>query len=167
MTIKLSKQEKLAQEVGTLVGQVGSIQKDIDAKCQSIRTMRKGKPVGTVKSGCAVMIRFKESQEKLGLAEQTIKNNLVTFRKAINEGKKYDVNAIRNAKRGTKSRNDQPKMVSTKSDDKKPEVVVAKREGLTSEELSKEFRKVFEKMREGHADLVAFLIDALDEFDGK
>lgn len=166
MTIKLSKQEVLAQEVGTLVGQVGSIQKDIDAKCQAIRTMRKGKPVGTVRSGDVVMIRFQESQQKLGLAEQTIKNNLVTFRKAINEGKKYDVNAIRNAKRGTKSRDDQPKMVSTKSDDKKPNVVVAKRDGLTSEELAKDLRKVFEKMREGHAELVAFLIDALDEYEG-
>lgn len=157
MTIKLSKQEVLAQEVGSLVGQVGSIQKDIDAKCQAIRTARKGKPVGTVKSGDAVMIRFMEAQQKLGLADQTIKNNLVTFRKAINDGKKYDVNANR-AKRGTKSSeaNTISVKLTIKGEPTESEVATMLREAVNAE-----------KFRESYAQLAAFLVDALDEYDGE
>lgn len=158
MTIKLSKQEVLAQEVGSLVGQVGSIQKDIDAKCQAIRTARKGKPVGTVKSGDAVMIRFMEAQQKLGLADQTIKNNLTTFRKAINEGKKYDVNANRNAKRGAKSSeaNTISVKLTIKGEPSEAEVASMLRDAVNAE-----------KFRESYAQLAAFLVDALDEYDGE
>ena len=159
MTIKLSKQEQLAKEVGSLVGQVGSIQKDIDTKCQAIRTARKGKPVGTVKSGCAIMIRFKESQEELGLMPQTILNNLVTFRKAINEGKKYDVNASRNAKktgaRSTKSATKSVK-VTIKGEPSEDEVAQMLRDAVNADSF-----------RESYAQLAAFLIDALDEYDGE
>ena len=158
MTIKLSKQEVLAQEVGSLVGQVGSIQKDIDTKCQAIRTARKGKPVGTVKSGDAVMIRFMEAQQKLGLADQTIKNNLTTFRKAINEGKKYDVNANRSAKRGTKSSeaNTISVKLTIKGEPSEAEVASMLRDAVNAE-----------KFRESYAQLAAFLVDALDEYDGE
>ena len=157
MTIKYTKQETLATEIGTLVGQAGTINKQIDEKCQAIRTLRKNKPVGTVKSGDAVMVRFKEAQEKLGLAEQTIKNNLTTFRKAINEGKPYDVNASRKAKgaKGSKS-NEVGVKLTIKGEP-------------TIQDVSKALREIFnaEKFRENYAELASFLTDALDEYDGE
>lgn len=157
MTIKYTKQETLATEIGTLVGQAGTINKQIDEKCQAIRTLRKNKPVGTVKSGDAVMVRFKEAQEKLGLAEQTIKNNLTTFRKAINEGKPYDVNANRKAK-GAKT---------TKSNEVGAKLVI--KGEPTAEQVSQALRDIFnaEKFREKYAELASFLTDALDEYDGE
>mgnify|MGYP003654607842 CR=1 FL=1 len=161
MTVKYTKQEVLANEVGTLVGQAGTINKQIDDKCQQIKTIRKGKPLGTVKSGDAVMIRFKEAQEKLGLAEQTIKNNLTTFRKAVNEGKKYDVNANRKAKGAQTA----PKGSSASASSIRLEV---KGEPKT-EELSGAFRKFFNKLKgqDQYAQLASFLLDGLDEFDGE
>ena len=160
MTVKYTKQETLANEIGTLVGQAGTINKQIDEKCQQIRSLRKNKPVGTVKSGDAVMIRFKEAQEKLGLAEQTIKNNLTTFRKAINEGKTYDVNA--NRKKGAQTT---PKGSSASASSIRLEV---KGEPKT-EELSGAFRKFFNKLKgqDQYAQLASFLLDGLDEFDGE
>jgi len=157
MTVKYTKQEVLAGEIGSLVGQVGTIQGKIDEKCQALRTMRKNKPIGTVKSGDALMIRFKESQEKLGLAEQTIKNNLVTFRKAVNEGKKYDVNANRNAKKGAQTT---PKA--------KANGVSFKGEAKI-EDIVKGLRGLFNKMKQDDktAELASFLLDAVDEFEGK
>lgn len=161
MTVKLTKQETLAQEIGALVGQAGTINKQIDEKCQAIRSLRKNKPVGTVKSGDAVMIRFKEAQEKLGLAEQTIKNNLTTFRKAINDGKAYDVNANRKAK-GAQTN---PKGSSASASSIRLEV---KGEPKV-EELSGALRKFLNKLKgqDQYAQLASFMLDGLDEFDGE
>ena len=161
MTIKYTKQEILANEVGTLVGQAGTINKTIDEKCQAIRTLRKNKPIGTVKSGDAVMIRFKEAQEKLGLAEQTIKNNLTTFRKAINEGKTYDVNASRKAKGAQTAPKGSSATASTIRLEVKGEPKV--------EELSGALRKFLNKLKgqDQYAQLASFMLDGLDEFDGE
>lgn len=161
MTVKYTKQETLANEVGTLVGQAGTINKTIDEKCQQIRTLRKNKPVGTVKSGDAVMIRFKEAQEKLGLAEQTIKNNLTTFRKAINEGKTYDVNASRKAKGAQTTPKGSSATASTIRLEVKGEPKV--------EELSGALRKFLNKLKgqDQYAQLASFMLDGLDEFDGE
>lgn len=161
MTVKFTKQETLASEIGALVGQAGTINKQIDEKCQAIRSLRKNKPVGTVKSGDAVMIRFKEAQEKLGLAEQTIKNNLTTFRKAINEGKAYDVNAARKAK-GAKT---EPKGASASKSAIRLEIKGEPK----AEEVAGAFRKFFNKLKgqDQYAQLASFLLDGLDEFDGE
>jgi len=162
MTVKYTKQETLATEIGSLVGQVGTINKTIDEKCQAIRKLLKGKKIGTVKSGDAIMIRFKEAQEALGtLKEQTIANNLVTFRKAINDGKPYDVNAIRKAKGAQTA----PKGSSASASSIRLEV---KGEPKV-EELSGAFRKFFNKLKgqDQYAQLASFLLDGLDEFDGE
>jgi hypothetical protein len=161
MTVKYTKQEVLANEVGTLVGQVGTIQGKIDEKIQALRTLRKNKPLGTVKSGDAVMIRFKEAQEKLGLAEQTIRNNLTTFRKAHNEGKKYDVNANRKAKGAQTA----PKGSSASGSTIRLEVKGEPK----PEEVAGALRKFFNKLKgqDQYAQLASFLLDGLDEFDGE
>jgi hypothetical protein len=154
---KFTKQENLATEIGDLVGQLGSIGKEIDEKCQAIRTLRKNKPIGTQASDCAVMKRFLESQVARGLSENTIKNNCTTFRKAVNEGKKYDVNANR-VKKGAKT---------TKSDDTQAVVKLTIVKDSTPEQVAEGLRVVFEAKREGYAELVSFLIDAIDEYEGK
>jgi len=155
MTVKYSKQETLASEVGALVGQAGTINKQIDSKCSEIRKLRKNKPIGTVKSGCAVMLRFKESQEKLGLAEQTVKNNLTTFRKAVNEGKQYDVNAVRKAKGSQAGKTAPITGVKFKGDAK-------------IEDIVKGLRSMFNKFKENDktASLASYLLDGLDDYEG-
>lgn len=157
MTVKYTKAETLASEIGTLVGQAGTINKQIDDKCAEIRKLRKNKPIGTVKSGDAIMIRFKESQDKLGLAEQTVKNNLTTFRKAINEGKAYDVNATRKAK-GAKQKGSVV-----------PDVKVILSGEPDEETVAKKLREIFNgwKKKEKNASLAMFLLDGIDEFEGK
>ena len=159
MTVKFTKLETLAQEIGGLVGQVGTINATIDSKCADIRKILKGKKIGTVKSGDAVMIRFKEAQEKLGtLKPQTINNNLVTFRKAINEGKAYDVNAIRKAKgsQAGKGKVAPTTGVKFKGDAKLDDIV-------------KGLRSMFNKFKENDktTSLASYLIDALDDFEGE
>jgi hypothetical protein len=156
MTVKYTKQETLAGEIGALVGQAGTINKTIDSKCADIRKLLRGKKIGTVKSGDAVMIRFKEAQEKLGLAEQTIKNNLTTFRKAINEGKTYDVNAIRKAKGAQTTPKAKVASVAFKGDAKVEDIV-------------KGLRNLFNKFKtdDKTAPLASFLLDALDEYEGE
>ena len=162
MTIKYTKQEVLASEIGALVGQAGTINKTIDAKCADIRKLLKGKQIGTVKSGDAIMIRFKEAQEKLKLAEQTIKNNLTTFRKAINEGKAYDVNANRKAgvgkAKGAKATTSQEQGVKLVIKGEPDDVTVAQK-----------LREIFNKLKtnDKYANLASFMLDGLDEFDGE
>lgn len=158
MTVKYTKQETLAGEIGALVGQAGTINKTIDSKCADIRKILKGKKIGTVKSGDAVMIRFEEAQKKLGLAEQTIKNNLTTFRKAINESKAYDVNANRKAKgsQAGKGKTTATAGVKFKGD-------------ANLDDIVKGLRSMFNKFKENDktTSLASYLIDALDDFEGE
>jgi hypothetical protein len=156
--VKYTAQEVLASEVGDLVGQVGTINKTIDEKVAKIRQLRKNKPIGTLKGGDAVMVRFHESQVARGLAEQTIKNNCTTFRKAVNEGRAYDVNAHRKGSKGAKA---------TKSGEVGVKLTI--KGEPTADEVSKALREIFnaEKFREQYAELASFMTDALDEYDGE
>lgn len=168
MTIKYTQSEQRAIRIAENIKKGGTITAEIDKDCQAEHKYLKGEKMKTAKQGGAFAVRLRETLIGLDYSGQHLNNIMGAVKRAVDTGNAFSMNAYRKpAAKGTKSRDTQPKMVSTKSDDKKPEVVIAKRDGLTSEELSKEFRKVFEKMREGHADLVSFLIDALDEFDGK
>jgi undecaprenyl pyrophosphate synthase len=159
MTIKYSKQEQLAIDTANGIVAVGTAQASIDANCQAIRKARKGKALGTVKSGDAVMIRFTETLSQAGKSEQTIKNYATAFRKAVNDGVPFSMNAYRDAKKkGAKS---------TKSATKSVKVTI---KGEPSEaEVAKMLRDAVnaESFRESYAQLAAFLIDALDEYDGE
>ena len=158
VTSAVQKQLTLATEIGTLGANGVNINQQMDEKCQAIRKMRKGNPVGTIKNGCAVVIAFRDAQVSLKLAPQTIANNVAFFRKAINEGKKYDVNANRAKKKGAKT--------STKKDDAKTSGVTFKGDA-TIQDISKGLRVMFNKFKENDKTLAlaGFLIDALDEFD--
>lgn len=159
MTIKLSTQEQLAVNVANTIVSVQGAQASIDKDCQAIRKARKNKPLGTVKSGCAVMIRFTETLAKLGKAEQTIKNYATAFRKAVNDGVPFSMNAYRaKASKGSQAG-------KAKSNNLRFE---AKGEAKV-DDITKKLRDLFNKLKdkEDTAELASFLIDALDEYEGE
>jgi undecaprenyl pyrophosphate synthase len=159
MTIKLSKQETLAIQTAEAIVTVGTAQATIDANCQAIRKARKAKPIGTVKNGCAVMIRFTETLAKAGKSEQTVKNYATAFRKAVNDGVPFSMNAYRApTKKGAKS---------TSSNE--VSVKVTLKGEPDSETVAKKLREIFNgwKKKDLHAELASFMLDALDEFDGE
>lgn len=159
-TIGMTEQEILAQEVGNLVGQRDTINATMDIKCKQINKLRKGKPIGTQASDCAVMKRFLESQIARNLAENTIKNNCTTFRKAVNEGKPYDVNASRKASKAKGAK-------VTKANEVDVKIIL---KGDPDEDtVSQKLRDIFNgwKKKEKNAVLASFLLDGLDEFEGK
>lgn len=163
MTVKLTTQETLAQTIASDILAVGNAQAKIDANCQAIRKARKNKPLGTVKSGCAVMVRFTEVLAKAGKSEQTVKNYATAFRKAVNDGVPFSMNAYR--AKASKGAQTEPKGASASKTAIRLEI---KGEPKT-EELSGAFRKFFNKLKgqDQYAQLASFLLDGLDEFDGE
>ena len=158
-TVKYTKQEQIAINVASAIAEVGALQGGIDAWCQDLHKMLKGNKLGTVKSGDAVMIRFTETLEKAGKAEQTVKNYATAFRKAVNEGVPFSMNAYRaKAKKGANH---------AKSDAEESVVKLSIRKDSTAEQVADGLRQVFEAKRETYAELISFLVDALDEFEGK
>jgi len=161
MTIKLSNQEQLAVGVANGIVAVGTAQAEIDKGCQALRKARKSKPLGTVKSGCAVMIRFTEVLAKAGKSEQTVKNYATAFRKAVNDGVPFSMNAYR-AKVSKGSQAGKGKTA--------PATTGVKFKGDASiDDIVKGLRTMFNKFKENDktASLASYLVDALDDFEGK
>lgn len=159
MTVKYTKQEQIAIATANDIIKVGTAQAGIDANCQTLHKMLKGKKLGTVKAGDAVMIRFTETLAKAGKSEQTVKNYATAFRKAVNEGVPFSMNAYRaSAKKGAKG-----------SESNSTGVKLVIKGEPTAEEVSKALRDIFnaEKFREKYAELASFMTDALDEYDGE
>ena len=159
MTVKYTKQEQLAINVAGNIVKVGSAQADIDKDCQALHKLLKGNKLGTVKSGDAVMIRFTETLAKAGKSEQTVKNYATAFRKAVNEGVPFSMNAYRNkVSKGAKG---------SKSGEVGIKLTI--KGEPTAEEVSKALRDIFnaEKFREQYAELASFMVDDLDEYDGE
>lgn len=162
MTVKLTTQETLAQTIASDILAVGNAQAKIDANCQAIRKARKNKPLGTVKSGCAVMVRFTEVLAKAGKSEQTVKNYATAFRKAVNDGVPFSMNAYRaKASKGAQTSKGSSASASTIRLEVKGEPKV--------EELSGALRKFLNKLKgqDQYAQLASFMLDGLDEFDGE
>ena len=160
MTVKLSTQEVLAVAVANGIVAVGTAQASIDKGCQDIRKARKNKPLGTVKSGCAVMIRFTEVLAKAGKSEQTVKNYATAFRKAVNDGVPFSMNAYR-AKASKGSQAGKGKTA--------PATTGVKFKGDAKlEDIVKGLRTMFNKFKENDktASLASYLVDALDDFEG-
>ena len=76
MTIKYTKQEQIAIDTAKAIVAVGTAQAGIDTNCQALHKLLKGKKLGTVKNGDAVMIRFTETLEKAGKAEHGLFFNI-------------------------------------------------------------------------------------------
>ena len=157
MTIKLSSQEQLAVNVANDILTVGSAQANIDKNCQAIRKARKGKPLGTVVKGDAVMIRFTEVLAKAGKSEQTVKNYATAFRKAVNDGVPFSMNAYRaKASKGAQTGKGKATTgVKFKGD-------------ATLDDIVKGLRTMFNKFKENDKtlNLANYLIDALNDFEG-
>ena len=159
MTVKYTKQEQIAIATANDIIKVGTAQANIDANCQTLHKLLKGKKLGTVKAGDAVMIRFTETLLKAGKAEQTVKNYATAFRTAVNDGVPFSMNAYR-AKGSKGAKGSKSNEVGIK--------LTIKGEP-TIEDVSKALREIFnaEKFRENYAELASFLTDALDEYDGE
>jgi hypothetical protein len=157
--VKLSVQETLAIGVANGIVAVGTAQATIDKGCQDIRKARKGKPLGTVAKGCAVMIRFTETLTQAGKSEQTVKNYATAFRKAVNDGVPFSMNAYR-------------KPVSKGSQAGKgktaPTTGVKFKGDASLDDIVKGLRTMFNKFKENDKtmSLASYLIDALNDFEG-
>jgi len=159
MTVKLTVQEALAQSVANNILTASNATQAIDKDCQAIRKARKNKPLGTVKSGCAVMIRFTEVLSKAGKSEQTVKNYATAFRKAVNDGVAFSMNAYR-AKASKGSQAGKGKAVATTG--------VKFKGDAKLDDIVKGLRNMFNKFKENEktATLASYLIDGLDDFEG-
>ena len=156
MTVKLSTQEVLAQSVANNILTASNATQAIDKDCQAIRKARKNKPLGTVKSGCAVMIRFVEVLSKAGKAEQTVKNLATAFRKAVNDGVPFSMNAYR-----------KPVVKGAQTSPKAKVASVAFKGDASVDDIVKGLRTLFNKFKtdDKTATLASFLLDGLDEYE--
>jgi hypothetical protein len=160
MTIKLSNQEKLSIEVANNIVVAGNATAEIDKGCQALRKARKGKPLGTVKSGDANMIRFTEVLAKAGKAEQTIKNLATAFRKAVNDGVPFSMNAYRKPVSKGAQTTPKGKTVATTG--------VKFKGDASLDDIVKGLRTMFNKFKENDKtmSLASYLVDALNDFEG-
>ena len=113
--------------------------------------------IGTMKSDCVIMAAFVAEASK-SYSDQVLANICTAFRKAVNEGVDFSQNPYR--KKGAKGAK------TTKSSESGAVVKLTIVKDSSIEDVSKGLREVLEGKREQYAELVAFLIDALDEFDG-
>lgn len=137
----------------------GSFSKQANEYAQAIYRNNKPKKilVGTMKSDCAIMQGFISISEKTAQGK-VLENLCSTFRKACNTGSPFSHNPSRDAKK---------KGAKTSKSAEKPAVVkltIVKDSDIS--EVAQGLREALEGKREQYAELVAFLIDALDEFEG-
>jgi putative NADH-flavin reductase len=149
-----------ASAIGVAKRSGDSFKAEANRLCEILHKHCKAKKlvVGTLKSDCAIMGAFIKELTHLG--EQSIKNVSTQFRGAVNEGKVFDLNKNRAEKKGAKA---------SKANETKPVVKLIVVKGSDSFEVAMGLRNaVNDKMfRENYAELAAFLIDALDEFEGE
>ena len=148
-----------AHDIAESILSVANCQAKIDEGCQVLH--KRKITVGTLKSDCAVMAEFVRTLESGGKAEQTIKNYATAFRKAVNEGLPFSMNAYRKAsKTGART---------AKSSEESATVRLTVRKGADAYEVAQGLREAVndEKFRDSYAELAAFLIDALDEYEGQ
>jgi hypothetical protein len=147
-----------ASAIGVAKRSGDSFKVEANRLCEILHKYCKSKKitVGTLKSDCAIMGAFLKELTHLG--EQSIKNVATQFRGAVNEGKVFDLNKNRAEKKGAKA---------SKANETKPVVKLTVVKGTDSYEVSEGLRTAVndKTFRENYAELAAFLIDALDEFD--
>lgn len=151
--------KNMAHETAQAILNIAGAQAIVDANCQTLN--KKGIKVGTLKSDCAVMAEFVKTLELGGKAEQTVKNYATAFRRAVNEGKPFSMNAYRkSASKGAQS---------TSSNADKPVVKLTVVKGADAYQVAQGLHEAIntDKFRDSYAELAAFLTDALDEFQGK
>lgn len=147
---------KLAADCNAKAGSFSAMAND-HAQAIHKYVKKAGIVVGTMKSDCAIMQGFISVAEKTA-SGKVLENLCSTFRKACNTGSAFSHNPSRDAKK---------KGANTSKSAEKPAVVkltIVKDSDIS--EVAQGLREALEGKREQYAELVAFLIDALDEFEG-
>ena len=160
--VRYTQRELWAVDTAKAVVAVGNMTANINELCGKIHKSLKGSKLGTVKSNCAEMIRFNDTliAEKPSLADSSRKNMLTAFRTACNEGVPFSMNAYRKtASKGASG---------SKSEETKPAVKLTIVKDSTAEQVAQGLRLAVndKKFRETYSELAAFLVDALDEYEG-
>lgn len=160
--IKFSPSELRAIDLGKLIKQSVTITAAINTVCQTERKARKGKEIGTAKSGDAFMVRLKEtliSEKYASEGDNKLSKVLTEVRKAINTGSAFSLNSTSDAKR---------KGAKTAKSDPKPKVTIKIEGSPKVEDVAKALREAVnsDAFREHYADLAAYLVDALNDFEG-
>lgn len=138
----------------------------MDSICQAERKARKGKEIGTVKSKDVFMVALHKGLVDLGYTGSTLLNKLVAVRKAINEGKSFEHKPYaKPVKKGAQAGGTKGKKTAT---EKAGLTISLKGEPLPAE-IATAFRSFLNKLKanDSYASLASFMIDGIDEFEGK
>jgi len=159
--IKFSPSEVRAVELGKLITGTANLTLTINTVCQTERKARKGKEIGTAKSGDAFMVRLKEtliSEKYAADGDNKLSKILSAVRVCINTGKDFLLNPYDAKRKGAK----------TAKSEAKPKITIKIEGAPKVEEVAKALREAVnsDAFRESYADLAAYLVDALDEFEG-
>jgi len=159
--IKFSPSEVRAIELGKLITGTANLTLTINTVCQTERKARKGKEIGTAKSGDAFMVRLKEtliSEKYAADGDNKLSKILSAVRVCINTGKDFLLNPYDAKRKGAK----------TAKSEAKPKITIKIEGAPKVEEVAKALREAVnsDAFRESYADLAAYLVDALDEFEG-
>jgi hypothetical protein len=147
---------KLAADCNAKAGTFSAMAND-HAQAIHKYVKKAGLTVGTMKSDCAIMAAF-VSVAGIAATGKVLENLCSTFRKACNTGSAFSHNPSRDAKKkGAKT---------SKSAETAAVVKLTIVKDSDINEVAQGLREALEGKREQYAELVAFLIDALDEFEG-
>lgn len=136
----------------------------MDSICQTENKARKGKPVGTVKSGDIFMVELNKGLIALGYTGSTLANKLTAVRKAVNEGKAFEHKPYAKPKaKGAKPAQGKGKQAKTS----KAGLTITLSGEPKPEEIAGAFRSFFNKIKgnDKYATLASFMIDGLNEYD--
>ena len=159
--IKFSPSELRAIDLGKLIKSGATLTESVNGLCQTERKSRKGKEIGTAKSGDAFMVRLKEtliSEKYAADGDNKLSKMLSAVRVCINTGKDFLLNPYDAKRKGAK----------TAKSEAKPKITIKIEGAPKVEEVAKALREAVnsDAFRESYSDLAAYLVDALDEFEG-
>ena len=159
--VKFSPSEVRAVALGKLITGTANLTLTINTICQTERKTRKGKEIGTAKSGDAFMVRLKEtliSEKYAADGDNKLSKMLSAVRVCINTGKDFLLNPYDAKRKGAK----------TAKSEAKPKITIKIEGAPKVEEVAKALREAVnsDAFRESYGDLAAYLVDALDEFEG-
>ena len=147
---------KLAADCNAKAGTFSALAND-HAQAIHKHVKKAGLTVGTMKSDCAIMAAF-VSIAGIAAKGKVLENLCSTFRKSCNTGSAFSHNPSRDAKKkGAKTSKSAESAAVVK-------LTIVKDSDIS--EVAQGLREALEGKREQYAELVAFLIDALDEFEG-
>jgi len=156
-----------ALEIAKLIQSGDTIGATMTSICIAEHKARKGKPIGTAKSGDEFMVTLSKELIALGYTGQTLANKLVAVRKAVNEGKGFEHKPY--AKPVSKGAKPAQGAKGKQAKTSKAGLVISLTGEPKPEEIAGAFRSFLNKLKgnDKYATLASFMIDGLDEFDGE